>query len=211
MSFAIMCEAHVGLKRPCSRGSPHAGCPAPSNGQHIDYDLNAPIGTHDQKNLPYCRTNIPSATRTVYKAGQNIRTEYALGATHNGGHCQWAISYDNGKTWVVIKTWLRNCLRNASSAKPYIINVKIPANAPSGKAIFMWLWNNASGVREMYSNCADIEIKGKNGGKLKGVAPLIANYGSKSLYIPEFPTAANDDKHGAFSKRKTITVSVKRK
>ncbi|KAG0256753.1 hypothetical protein BG011_004330 [Mortierella polycephala] len=203
-----MCEAHVGLKRPCARGSLHAGCPAPSNGQPLDYDLNAPIGTYDEQTLPYCRTSIPSATRTVYNSGQNIRTEYALGAIHNGGHCQWAISYDDGKTWVVIKTWRRNCLRNASYDKPYIVNVKIPDDAPSGKAIFMWLWNNASGVRELYSNCADIEIKGKSGGKLKGLEPLIANYGSKSMYIPEFPTASNDDKGSAFSQRKSITVST---
>ena len=99
-----------------------------------------------------------------------------MGASHGGGHCQWALSYDDGKTWVVIKTLIRECLRDAGA--DYSVPVQIPANAPSGKATFMWLWNNAVGNRELYSNCADIEIKGTSGGSISGVAPLIANYGT---------------------------------
>ncbi|KAF9896200.1 hypothetical protein BX616_007934, partial [Lobosporangium transversale] len=82
----------------------------------------------------------------------------------------------------------------------------IPANAPSGKVTFMWLWNNAVGNRELYSNCADIEIKGTNGGSITGVAPLIANYGSSSVYIPEFSNGPDGREH--FDKRKPVTIRV---
>ncbi|KAI7826474.1 hypothetical protein BC939DRAFT_475688 [Gamsiella multidivaricata] len=207
LPLASVSQAHVGLLRPCSRGSPRAGCPPVSNGQYIDYDLNSPIGTHDIKNAPLCKQTIASATRTTVQAGQDLKTEYSIGATHGGGHCQWALSYDNGKTWVVLKTLIRRCLQNASAS--YSVDVPIPKNAPNGKAIFMWLWNNAIGDRELYSNCADITIKGGvNGGSLKGVAPLIANYGNSSLLIPEFGSPGQDDKHEAFAQRKSVTVSV---
>lgn len=201
-------DAHVGLRRPCARGSPAAGCPAPSKGQSIDYNLNSPIGTFGSKDLPLCKNTAPSQQRTVYKAGQSISTTYTIGASHGGGHCQWALSYDGGKTWAVLKTVLRDCLKGTTSGSSYSVSVPIPAGAPSGKATFMWLWNNAIGNRELYSNCADIEIQGKAGGKVTGLVPLIANYGSGSLYIPEFPLASQDAKEADFKKRKSITISA---
>ncbi|KAG0030006.1 hypothetical protein BGZ81_003160 [Podila clonocystis] len=207
-SILIGTDAHVGLRRPCARGSPAAGCPAPSKGQSIDYDLNSPIGTSGGKNRPLCKNTVPSEKRTVYKAGQSISTTYTIGASHGGGHCQWALSYDGGKTWAVLKTVLRDCLKGTSNGGSYSVSVPIPAGAPSGKATFMWLWNNAIGNRELYSNCADIEIQGKAGGKVTGLVPLIANYGSGSLYIPEFPLANQDAKEGEFKKRKSITISA---
>jgi hypothetical protein len=81
---------------------------------------------------------VPYTKRSTFKAGQTIQTKYSVGAPHGGGHCQWALSYDNGKTWVVIKTMIRECLRGAQAG--YSVPVQIPANAPSGKATFMWLW-----------------------------------------------------------------------
>ncbi|KAG0334047.1 hypothetical protein BG004_000575 [Podila humilis] len=208
MALMHQTEAHVGLSRPCARGSPAQGCPAPSNGQSIDYNLNSPIGTFDSKDSPLCKSTVPSQKRTVYNAGQSISTSYSIGASHGGGHCQWALSYDNGKTWAVLKTVLRDCLKGTSSGGSYSVSVPIPAGAPSGKATFMWLWNNAVGNRELYSNCADIEIKGTAGGKITGLVPLIANYGSGSFYIPEFPLASQDAKEGEFKNRKSITIQA---
>ncbi|KAF9908417.1 hypothetical protein EC991_009872 [Linnemannia zychae] len=204
---ALTVQAHVGLSFPCARYHPAAGCPAPPPGQSIDYDINAPIGTSDSKNQPLCKHTVPYNKRTVFKAGQTISTKYSVGAAHGGGHCQWALSYDNGKTWVVLKTMIRSCLKGASQG--YSVPVQIPADAPSGKATFMWLWNNAIGNRELYSNCADIEIQGKKGGSIKGVAPLIANYGKGTPYIGEFPNAGQADGSELFAKRKSVTITVK--
>ncbi|KAF9935269.1 hypothetical protein FBU30_004844 [Linnemannia zychae] len=201
---AITVQAHVGLQFPCARYHPAAGCPAPPPGQSIDYDINAPIGTNTFIKSPICKHTVPYNKRTVFNAGQTITTKYSVGASHGGGHCQWALSYDNGKTWVVIKTMIRECLRGATGS--YSVPVQIPANAPSGKATFMWLWNNAIGNRELYSNCADIEIKGKKGGSIKGVVPLFANYGSMNPSIGEFPNANQPDGKELFAKRKSITI-----
>ncbi|KAG0086416.1 hypothetical protein BGZ93_000126, partial [Podila epicladia] len=203
---AMGTQAHVGLKTPCGRGQPAAGCPAPPPGSGFDYDINSPIGTHDSINKPICRNTVPYTNRKVYRAGETINTDYSVGASHGGGHCQWALSYDEGKTWVVIKTMIRECLRGISGSDKYSIPVQIPANAPSGKATFQWIWHNAIGNREMYSNCADIEIQGVNGGSISGVEPLYANYGPGSVYIPEFPGANMPDNHEAFDNRKAITI-----
>ncbi|KAF9093405.1 hypothetical protein BGX29_009950 [Mortierella sp. GBA35] len=205
---ALTAQAHVGLMYPCARYHPNAGCPAPPPGKSIDYNINAPIGTAGSADFPLCKHDVPYTKRTSFKAGQTITTKYSVGASHGGGHCQWALSYDQGKTWVVVKTMIRDCLKGASGS--YSVPVQIPANAPSGKATFMWLWNNAIGNRELYSNCADIEIVGKNGGQLKGVAPLIANYGNGPR-IAEFPLANQADGSELFAKRKAVTINVKAK
>jgi hypothetical protein len=205
-AFAALSEAHVAMRSPCPRYGRYAGCSAPPAGQSVDYDITAPIGTDDRIGQPICKHTVPQTKRTVYKAGQTIKTEYEVGAAHGGGHCQWALSYDNGKTWVVIHTIIRDCLKNIPNGGNYSVNVKIPSSAPSGKAIFQWIWNNAVGNRELYSNCVDVEIKGKKGGSIKGVVPLIANYGPGSFKIGEFPGANDKDGHEAFAKRKAITV-----
>ncbi|KAF9117962.1 hypothetical protein BGX30_004939 [Mortierella sp. GBA39] len=203
---ALTVQAHVGLSYPCGRYQPAAGCPAPPPGQSIDYDINAPVSTSTAINAPICKHTVPYTTRANFTAGETIQTKYSVGASHGGGHCQWALSYDDGKTWVVIQTLIRDCLKGATGS--YTFPVQIPANAPSGKATFMWLWNNAIGNRELYSNCADIMINGKNGGQLNGVAPLIANYGPGTPVIPEFPLASQPDGSDLFAKRNAITISV---
>ncbi|KAF8941353.1 hypothetical protein EDD21DRAFT_322793 [Dissophora ornata] len=205
---AMTAQAHVGLSTPCGRYQPAAGCPAPPPGQSIDYNINSPIGTHDSKTLPICKNLVPYTQRTVYKAGETINTAYSVGASHGGGHCQWALSYDGGKTWVVLKTLIRDCLKGVVTGQAYSVPVQIPANAPSGNATFQWIWNNAIGNRELYSNCADITIKGTNGGTVTGVAPLYANYGPSSLLIPEFPNPTDPDMHEAFAKRPAVTITV---
>ncbi|GBB89747.1 hypothetical protein RclHR1_16530001 [Rhizophagus clarus] len=81
-------------------------------------------------------------------------------ARHNGGLCEFSLSYDGGKTYTVIATYKKTC--------PDIFfdgwKVKIPENAPScdspGNCLFSWSWINAVGNREFYQNCADIKIEG---------------------------------------------------
>ncbi|CAG8455083.1 3876_t:CDS:1, partial [Acaulospora colombiana] len=81
-------------------------------------------------------------------------------ARHNGGLCEFALSYDGGKTYTVIATYHETC--------PDVFfnnwKVKIPENAPScnspGNCLFSWSWINAVGNREFYQNCADVKIVG---------------------------------------------------
>jgi hypothetical protein len=204
-------HAHVGLRTPCGRYQSAPGCPTPPPGQVVDYNINSPIGTNLRIDFPLCKATVPYPfeSRAVYKAGDTIQTAYSIGAPHGGGHCQWALSYDGEKTWVVIKTEIRTCLQiTPDMYDSYRIPVKLPIDAPSGNVTFMWLWINAIGDRELYSNCADIWIDGQNGGSVRGVAPLIADYGSSYPTFPEFPTAEFPDSHELFATRKRVTINV---
>ncbi|KAG0267621.1 hypothetical protein BGZ95_002809 [Linnemannia exigua] len=187
---ALVAHAHVDLTTPCARYQSAAGCPPPPAGQAIDYNVNGPISSGGINTEPLCKHSVPYAKRTTYKAGDSIATGYGIGSAHGGGHCQWALSYDpNGQTGVTIP-------------------VTIPKDAPSGDVTFMWLWVNAIGIRELYSNCADIRIEGSNGGTVTGVEPLLANFNTTYGLIPEFPNPTDPDGHELFDTRKSITVTV---
>jgi len=126
---------------------------------------------------------------TVIKAGEVIKVNFynqnvprgkkddrsKNQGRHNGGLCQFSLSYDGGKNFVVISEYHRTC-----PDVFYDWKVKIPDNIPScdklGKCIFSWSWINNTGNREFYQNCADVKIIGKKGAPaLKGPKMLIAN------------------------------------
>ncbi|KAJ1936809.1 hypothetical protein EC988_008085, partial [Linderina pennispora] len=116
---------------------------------------------------------------------------YPGGATHSGGHCEFSLSYDGGKTFVVVHQALKYCFfTGAPSAggvdtvRSYTIN--LPANLPgTDRAVFAWTWVNAAGNREFYNGCGDIAIKG-SAGSYTGKKVTIANYGPGYPVIPEF-------------------------
>jgi len=175
-----------------------------------DYNTNAPISSNGINTQPLCKHSVPYTKRTVYKAGATISTGYGIGSAHGGGHCQWALSYDGEKTWVVIQTEIRTCLQGAVTGQSgFKIPVTIPKDAPSGDVTFMWLWVNAIGDRELYSNCADIRIEGSDGGSVTGVELLLANYNTTYAIIPEFPNPGDPDRHELYDTRKPITITVK--
>lgn len=204
VTLASVCQAHISLRYPCIRKTHFEEC---VNAPIPDVDIRSPVGTFANISSPLCKHLSPPSKLTVIKAGETLQTAYDIGAIHGGGHCQWALSYDGGKKWVVFNTVIRKCFKTAQPGVKHVIPVKIPKDAPNGKAVLMWLWNNAQGPRELYSNCADIEIQGgSSGGKFSGVVPLIGNYGPESLEIGEFPTRANDDKSVEFKTRAKITV-----
>ncbi|KAG0251849.1 hypothetical protein DFQ27_008484 [Actinomortierella ambigua] len=208
---ALTAEAHVALREPCPRYGSYAGCPAPPSGQSVDYNIRAPIGVYGSANQPLCKRTVPFTSKLpTYKAGQTINVKFDIGASHGGGHCQFALSYDGGKKWVNIKEIVRECLRGNPKSASYSIPVKIPDDAPSGRVVFQWLWNNAIGNRELYSNCVDMQIQGTNGGTLTGKEPVILNYGPNSQRVGEFPNASDKDgrEHFTSSSRKSYTFRV---
>ncbi|KAG0360552.1 hypothetical protein BG005_010469 [Podila minutissima] len=85
-------------------------------------------------------------------------------ARHGGGMCEFSLSYDGGKSFHVIGTYTKTCPDAA-----YKWPIKIPDNVPScndpGKCLFSWSWT-ANLMAQFYHNCADVTIKGKNGGQL---------------------------------------------
>jgi len=123
----------------------------------IDYNLRSPLNA-DGSNYP-CRgyqNDRPIRTTATYTAGQSYTMGVTDTTTHGGGSCQLSLSYDNGATFRVIKSITGGC--------PLIMsyNFTIPAYAPSGNALFAWTWFNEIWNREMYMNCAQVEIQGSS-------------------------------------------------
>lgn len=89
-----------------------------------------------------------------YKPGGDYKIKLAGSATHKGGSCQIALSYDKGDSFHVIKSIIGGCPLD----KEYKFTV--PSDAPSGNALLAWTWFNKVGNREMYMNCAQVTVGG---------------------------------------------------
>lgn len=156
--------AHMHMEGPAPRnfkGNPYV--------QNIDYDIDTPITIGE---FP-CKNVAPLASTTTVQAGSSLQVTLAGGAPHNGGNCEFSVSYDQ-KTWVVLKTVLGNCMMPQLT-----YDVPIPSTAPNGKVSFSWSWVNRSGNREFYQNCADITVAGgQDGGSFTGPQMVVANIGS---------------------------------
>ncbi|CAK1366109.1 unnamed protein product [Cercospora beticola] len=94
------------------------------------------------------------------------------GATHGGGSCQLSVTMDKAPTkdskWKVIHTILGGCpngeVGNANGSPDYTGNptfeYSMPKGMPNGQYTLAWTWFNKIGNREMYMNCAPIEVTG---------------------------------------------------
>ncbi|KAI7834001.1 hypothetical protein BX661DRAFT_139911, partial [Kickxella alabastrina] len=167
-------NAHISLSKPCPRFSEYCGKTSnlPSGVSTLDGNINQPIGSATTGvYLEFCKTSKEWVnTVDTLTAGSSYQVTFASHAvSHSGGHCEFSVSYDSGKTFVVIHQELRYCfvgkkpsaITNEVSVFSYTFD--IPSDLPSSdRAIFAWTWVNASGNREFYMNCADVEITGSS-------------------------------------------------
>ncbi|KAL1615962.1 hypothetical protein SLS56_011610 [Neofusicoccum ribis] len=159
--------------------------PTAANAADRNYDIKSPLKPDGSdfpcKGLDQASGSVPSSA--TYQAGQTYNTTIDGYASHNGGSCQLSLSYDNGKTWKVIKSMIGGCPTQGSSSYDFTI----PMTAPSGTALFAWTWINHTGNREFYMNCAVVDIEGKDGGDLCMLPNLyVANLdGINSCVSPE--------------------------
>lgn len=58
---------------------------------------------------------------------------------HNGGSCQVSLSFDEGKTFTVIKSYIGDCPHASGGNQNF--EFTIPSSTPSGQAIFAWYEN----------------------------------------------------------------------
>jgi hypothetical protein len=135
------------------------------NTNNVDYDMVNPLSA-DGSNFP-CKGYLnllgtPAGTAVAtWNAGSPLSFTIAGGASHNGGSCQASISLDSGRTFKVIKSFLGGCPTQGTSNWDFVL----PADVPTTQnAIFAWTWFNRVGNREMYMNCAVVNIKGGGGG-----------------------------------------------
>jgi hypothetical protein len=134
------------------------------------YPIRSPLNkdSNEQKDYSYTNPLNPSGadypckgyandafqSQASYSPGQTYELELDGSATHSGGSCQLALTYDRGKTFKVIESMLGEC----PISKKY--EFAIPSDAPTGEALLAWTWFNKVGNREMYMNCAMVTIGG---------------------------------------------------
>ncbi|ATY58330.1 extracellular protein, putative [Cordyceps militaris] len=163
LGMAASASAHMALTNPAPLGSPKNG--------GSDYDMKSPLNA-DGSNFP-CRGHLNllgtagGKSVATWPAGSKQTLSIDGSAWHSGGSCQASLSYDKGKTWTVIYSWLGSC---PSGPGPSSYDFSVPADATAGEAIFAWSWFNKVGNREMYMNCAVVEISGSKSKKRRGVA-----------------------------------------
>ncbi|KAJ1918547.1 hypothetical protein H4219_002561 [Mycoemilia scoparia] len=204
--------AHMSIVKPCPRYGTDSSCPAPPQGETVDHNIRAPIATHDSIDQPICKHTTPySQPVATWKAGESVTINFSPdGAAHGGGHCQFGLSYDGGKTFVVVHDELKYCFNNGPStgntATVTSYNIPLPKDLPGGdKVVFAWAWNNAIGNREFYMNCVDVKIEG-SGSSFSGPQMIYPNYGPNSPFIDEF-NGNYDTGLDLFKNRKQITVN----
>ena len=136
-------------------GNPHV----PS--AEIDYSLTSPLES-DGSNFP-CKgyqNDLGSEAGTsvvTWEAGGSYNFTLLGSATHEGGSCQASLSYNRGKTFTVIHSYIGGC--PVTSPPGGSFDFDVPADAPIGAALFAWTWFNNVGNREMYMNCASVTIR----------------------------------------------------
>ncbi|KAJ3081485.1 hypothetical protein HK102_002316, partial [Quaeritorhiza haematococci] len=192
--------AHMQMKDPAPRGYPGINAP-------FDYDhLRSPLAPQAGRPFP-CQGKSVKSNIVSLRAGQELPVTIEGGAPHGGGHCQFALSYDNGVTWVVLRTVLDDCLKPGTPNNGLQWNVPIPANAPNAdEALLAWTWINRIGNREYYMNCVDVSISGgSNVGSLTGPRLLVANLPGFVAVDPKGTEA--QDGRALFDKRPVINHS----
>ncbi|KAJ2497532.1 hypothetical protein GGH96_005025 [Coemansia sp. RSA 1972] len=182
--------AHMAMNEPCPRFSPNcATLPPLPAGQGYDYNIKNPI----DYDAPVFKSDTPwPQPVAAWTAGQPVTVGFqADGAAHGGGHCQFAISYDNGKTAAIVHKVMEHCFFNGpsdgNSAQVLQYTFTLPADVPAASnAQFIWIWNNAIGNRELYTGIADISIANSGGSNsYTGKSAIYPNHAGYPA-IPEF-------------------------
>ncbi|KAA8908818.1 hypothetical protein FN846DRAFT_645846 [Sphaerosporella brunnea] len=169
-----------------------------NTGSDVDYDNKRPL---DKTGLdfPCLHHHLSGGHITAeYVAGESYQIEIEGEASHNGGSCQLSLSYDNGSSWRVIKSMIGNCPMQKTWG------FTMPATVPAGENIlFAWSWINHTGNREMYMNCARVNIRnGKASGSVDNLPMLFtANIYGPVCRVPEgtdviFPEPGDQVEYG---------------
>lgn len=196
--LSTTCQAHMEMKSPPPRRSKYN--PSTPQGD-IDYSMTSPL-LDNGSNFP-CKRYPAGRNVAVVKAGSVLNVQMAGTVFHLGGHCQWSISYDGGKTFLALKTVLNNCFTGTGLSIP----VPFPRGLPRCEhCVFAWTWVNAVGNRELYMNCADIGVSSTSSGPFTGPSMVVANLPGFPR-IPEFrPGSGQDAGTALYRNAKKVTV-----
>ncbi|PHH92877.1 hypothetical protein CDD83_4020 [Cordyceps sp. RAO-2017] len=151
---ASLSQAHMEMKSPP---------PLRSGYNHFtrdqDWDMTSPLSSNGH-DFP-CKGSLrllgtPQGQAVAdWVAGQAYSVTITGNAPHSGGSCQVSLSTDRGRSFKVVHSYIGNCpIRGDSSYR-----FTLPADTPAGEALVAWTWFNNVGNREMYMNCAVVNVK----------------------------------------------------
>jgi len=156
VAFFSSANAHMILLTPPPYGSPNSSPLDPSG-----------------SNFPCKATSNSGGTITNMAIGSKQQLSFKGSAVHGGGSCQVALTTDNPATknskWMVIHSIEGGCPArgqggnegdNANQVDPDKYDYTIPQGISPGKYTLAWTWFNKIGNREMYMNCASIQVTG---------------------------------------------------
>lgn len=144
-------SAHMQMLDPSPFRDPHSQRNEPK-----DYNILTPL--HADGSDFACKGyqwNTPWTSVATYEAGKSYNMTLKGSATHGGGSCQLSLSCDGGIKFKVIKSIVGGCpLQNRY---PFTIPEEF-AKTSKATCLFAWTWFNKIGNREMYMNCAVVDI-----------------------------------------------------
>ncbi|KAL2166306.1 hypothetical protein VTG60DRAFT_2965 [Thermothelomyces hinnuleus] len=197
LALAGAVAAHMQMRYPPplrSSYNPHAAAAG-----DVDYSMTSPLRA-DGSDFP-CKGSLAllgtpllgRAVATWSAGGEYNFTLAAGGAPHGGGSCQAALSVDGGRTFRVLHSYEGACPAAAAAAAAAAapggegenaFRFAVPADVPATRgAVFAWTWFNNLGNREMYMNCAVVDITAAAGGSGSGKEKKVAFTSRPGLFV----------------------------
>ena len=180
-------KAHIRMQSPTPFGDlmsnqrPNLPHPLGVNKDNLNEYILFPCQIGPTGNYDFTRATTVTAGDYVLMSfiGEIINGVHTAAAVHGGGSCQVSLARtasQNPKDWKVIQTYIGGCPATAqgnlesgpwrhcstpNSAEMECLksyNVRIPEEVPAGQYYFAWTWFNKLGNREMYMQCAPINV-----------------------------------------------------
>ncbi|KAF4581952.1 extracellular protein [Ophiocordyceps camponoti-floridani] len=154
VGFVSLSQAHMEMMRPAPLRSGYNPFT-----QDRDWDMRSPLESSGQ-DYP-CKGSLDllgtpqGQVVEEWTAGTEHNVTITGNTPHGGGSCQVSLSTDKGSSWRVLRSFVGHCPVMGESSYSF----KLPADAPTGQALVGWTWFNKVGNREMYMNCAVVNIK----------------------------------------------------
>jgi hypothetical protein len=182
-------KAHIRMQSPppfgelMSNQRPNLPHPLGVNKDNLNEYILFPCQLGPSGNYDFTRATTVAAGDYVLMSfiGEIINGVHTAAAVHGGGSCQVSLaktSSQDPKDWKVIQTYIGGCPATAQGnleSAPWThcsspdseeteclksYNVRIPSEVPAGQYFFAWTWFNRLGNREMYMQCAPLNIIG---------------------------------------------------
>lgn len=180
MALASAANAHMVMKTPTPALSPNN---SPLDASGSDFPCKIPGGSG----------TIPDTNKNVMYIGASNPLSFTGSAVHGGGSCQVSLAKGNTVSkdtkWMVIHSIEGGCPAtgppsgnfasdaNANDAATFQFTVPDHPDLGPGTYTLAWTWHNKIGNREMYMNCAYVDLQAAK----------------KKRYMPAMPISKRSD------------------